>query len=120
MTENKDKEILALAQEIAAKEGIGIVDAMLKAEVRLAPKPTAPEAFTVELRLKPKIARWIVREFEAKGEYSLEQRLAAYLTLVLSRARVQAIRNAEIPPDISEGEAVTMRRDVFQSRRPQG
>jgi hypothetical protein len=38
------------------------------------------------------------------------------LSGVLNRVRVNAIRMAEVAPDIVEGSAVTMRREQFQKK----
>ncbi len=118
MTDTTDDQILELAQEIKSKEGGSLTDAMLKAEERLAPKPSIPEDFTVTIPVKPRVARWIVEEFGGHAHHSLETRLGAYLTTVLNRARIDTIRIAEEAPDIQEGQAVTMTRAKFVEKAP--
>ena len=118
MTENQDEKILARAQEIKAERGISLTDAMISAEFELAPKPEIPASFTVTIPLKPRIASWILREFVPTKTHTTEDRLAAYLAIVLSRARVTATRHAEEGQDIQEGSAVTLRREQFQRKAP--
>lgn len=118
MPDNADEKILARAQEIKAERGISLTDAMIRAEDELAPKPTVPADFTVTIPVKPRVARWIVEEFEPTKTHTTEERLAAYLATVLSRARVTAMRFAEEAPEIGEGGAVTLRREQFQKKAP--
>lgn len=118
MTENADEKILARAQEIKAKRGGSLTDAMLLAEKELAPRPTVPASFAVTIPVRPRVARWILAEFEPTPEHSLEQRLGAFLAVLLSRVRVQAMRQAGDGPEIPKGgPAVSMTRAQFQ-RRP--
>lgn len=121
MTENTDEKILARAQEIKAERNISLTDAMIRAEPAfqaLAPKPTVPADFTVTIPVKPRVARWIVEEFAPTKTHTTEERLAAYLGIILNRARVTAMRFAEDAPDIQEGGAVTLRREQFQQKAP--
>lgn len=114
MSGNNDEQILARAKEIQAERGGGLMDAMLIAEAELMPKATVPEAFTVTIPVKPRIARWILEEFTPLPTHTTEERLGAYLATHLSRARVSAMRFAEEAPEIGEGKAVTLRREQFQ------
>lgn len=118
MAENQDEKILSRAHEIKSERGGSLTDAMILAEQELAPKPSIPEEFTVTIPVKPRVARWIVSEFSATATHSTEQRLAAYLTTVLSRARITAMRFSEDAPDIPKdaGRAVTLRRDQFKQK----
>ena len=114
MSEINDDELLARAQEIQADKGGSLTDAMILAESELSPKPSVPASFTVTVEIKPRVARWIMEEFAATATHTTEQRLGAYLSTHLSRARVTAMRYAEEAPEIGEGGAVTMRRAQFQ------
>ena len=118
MTDNTDEKILVRAQEIKAERGISLTDAMIRAEDELAPKPSVPSDFTVTIPVKPRVARWIVEEFAPTKTHTTEERLAAYLTIILSRSRVTAMRFAEDAPEIGEGGAVTLRREQFQQKAP--
>lgn len=118
MTENTDEKILEKAKEIQAESGGSLMDAMLKAEAQLAPKPTVPTEFTVTIPVKPRVARWLIEEFSPTAEFSTEDRLAAYLATVLNRSRIQAMRAGQDAPDIQKGQAVTMTRDQFKSKAP--
>lgn len=120
MTDDKGEIILARAREIQEERGLSLVDAMLKAEAELEPRPEIQTEFTVTFKVKPRVGRWIVSEFAATGTHKMEERLAAYLETVMSRARVLAMRFGEEAPDIVEGRAVTMRRAQFQEKAPKG
>lgn len=120
MTDNTDEKILARAHEIKAERGVSLTDAMIRAEEELAPKPTVPASFTVTIPVKPRVARWIVEEFEPTKTHTTEARLAAYLAIILNRARVTAMRFAEEAPDIGKGGAVVMRRSQFQQKGEKG
>ena len=110
MPENKDEIILSRAREIMAEHGGTLVDAMLKAEAELEPKPEIQTEFTVTFTVKPRVGRWITDVFTPTKDYTMEERIAAYLVTVLTRARVTAIRHNEEPAEITEGRAVTLRR----------
>lgn len=116
--ENFDDKILALAREIQAERGCSLTDAMLFAESQLAPKSAVPDRFEVVIPVKPRVSRWIIEEFAPTATHTTEERLAAYLSIILNRARMTAIRNAEEGPDITDGRAVTLRRDQFQKKAP--
>lgn len=126
MTENKQEkdaiseaEILEKAREIQSAQGVSLVDAMILAEQELAPAASVPESFTVTIPVKPRVAKWIMREFVARDGFTIEDRLAAYLGVVLNRSRVTAMREAQEAPEIGEGQAVTMTRRQFQAKAPQ-
>lgn len=118
MTEFNDEDILKLAQEIKAKRGISLTDAMIAAEDELKPVPSIPESFTPTIKVKARVARWILSEFGGHAEFTIEERLGAYLSGVLSRTRVAAMRFAEEGEDVTEGQAVTLRRDQFARKVP--
>lgn len=118
MPDTQDEKILARAQEIKAELGCSLTDAMIRAEEELAPRPTVPEGFTITIPVKPRVARWIVTEFAPTKTHTTEERLAAFLAIVLNRSRVTAMRYAEEAPDIQEGGAVTLRRAQFQEKAP--
>lgn len=118
MTDTNDEKVLARAQEIKAQRGISLADAMIWASEELAPRPSVPAEFTVTIPVKPRVARWIMSEFERTKTHTTEERLAAYLGIILNRARVTAMRFAEEAPDIQEGGAVTMPRAKFQQKAP--
>lgn len=109
-----DDEILERAREIASETGVSLTDAMIRAEAELAPKPEIQKEFTVTLDLKPRVARWVLTEFQAYGGHSVEDRLAAYLVTVLNRARTTSMRAAEDAPEVGRGGAVTVPRHKFK------
>jgi len=116
VVETKDKpsdaQILELAQEIVIDEGLSLVDAMIMAEEKLMPrhKDAPPEGFAVYVKVKPRVARWIVQEFGGHAELSIEDRLGAYLATVLNRMRIKAIRLGEASPSVGNDGAVSVRR----------
>ena len=116
MPENVDEKILVRAREIAAERQIGLTDAMIAAEIELAPKPTVPESFTVVIPVKPRVAQWILNTFRPTATHTTEERMAAYLVMVLNTARVSSRRYAEEAPEIGENGAVTMTRAQFQDK----
>ena len=118
MADYTDEEVLELAQKIKADRGLSLTDAMIAAEDELSPAPSIPESFTVTIPVKGRVAKWIMEEFGGHATHSVEDRLAAYLTTVLSRSRVQAMRYAEEGEDVQEGKAVTLRRDQFARKVP--
>mgnify|MGYP006436186277 CR=1 FL=1 len=118
MTENTDEKVLERAQEIKAERGISLMDAMIRAEEELAPKPVTPSEFTVTIPVKPRVARWVLAEFAATSTHSTEERLGAYLSSMLNRSRVSAMRANQESPDIGEGGAVSMSRQEFQRKAP--
>ncbi len=120
MSENQDEKILDLAKNIQAERGGSLTDAMIMAEDQLSPRGEVPESFTVTIPVKARVASWILREFQPTKTHTTEERLAAYLQVVLNRARITAIRYAEEPPEIGEGSAVSMRREQFQKKAPEG
>lgn len=109
-------ELIALAQEIASETGMSIVDAMIEAESRLSPREEIKTTFDLRVTLKPRVARWVHKEFGGHPDYSIEDRLAAYCAQSITRVRIQSIRAAEDAPEIPTGEAVTMRRAQFQKQ----
>ena len=120
MSDAQDEKILARAQEIKAERAISLTEAMILAEEELAPRPTVPSSFTITISVKPRVARWIVEEFASTKTHTTEERLAAFLSIVLNRSRVTALRFAEEGPEIQEGGAVTLRRAQFQEKAPRG
>lgn len=125
MTENEQQkvgddeaQIIMKAREIQAEQGVSLVDAMILAEQELAPEASVPESFTVTIPVKARVAKWVMREFVARDGFSVEDRLAAYLAVVLNRSRVTAMREAQEAPEIGEGQAVTMTRRQFQAKGP--
>jgi len=118
MTENNDENVLARAQEIKAERGVTLVEAMFLADQELTPAAPMITDFTVTITVKPRVASWIMREFRATATHSVEDRLGAYLTIVLNRARISAMRVQAEPPEIGKGEAVSMTRDQFQRKAP--
>lgn len=115
---NED-QILDRAREIQTEQGVSLVDAMILAEQELAPAASVPDSFTVTIPVKARVAKWIMREFVARDGFTVEDRLSAYLAVVLNRSRVTAMREAQEAPEIGEGQAVTMTRRQFQSKAPQ-
>lgn len=113
-----DDEIVARAHEIKAEQGCTLVDAMILAEEELTPKAAVPSEFTVTIEVKPRVAKWIASEFAPRDGFSTEDRLAAFLAVVLNRSRVTAMREAKDAPEIQEGRAVTMSRRQFQQKAP--
>ena len=113
-----DDQILTRAQEIKADRGLSLTDAMIAAEDDLMPEPIIPTHFAVTVQVKARVASWILSEFGGHEKLTVEERLAAYLAIVLSRSRVQAMRYADGGQDAREGKAVTMTRDEFARRVP--
>lgn len=113
-----DDIILTRAQAIKAERGLSLTDAMIAAEDELRPAPVIPESFTVTIPVKARVARWIAEEFGGHPSFSVEERLGAYLTTVLSRSRVSAMRYAEDGADVQEGKAVTLTRAQFARKAP--
>lgn len=116
MPEPTDDQILERAKAIQSERGGSLTDAMISAEEQLRPKPKLPEAFTVTIPVKARVARWVMAEFEPVGDFSTEDRLGAWLAGELGRARIRAMRAAEDAPDIGQGGAVTMTRHKFQEK----
>lgn len=112
----QDELILEKARKIQKKKGVSLTDAMIMAEDELMPKAEVPGEFTVTIPVKARVARWVLDEFKPTKTHTTEERLAAYLVVVLNRARMTSIRLSEEAPDIGEGGAVTMRRDQFQAK----
>ena len=113
MSDYTDDDVLKLAKEIKEKRGISLTAAMVEAEGRLQPDPEVQVNFTITINVKPRVAGWIMSEFGGHPEFSVEERLGAYIETVLPRARIKAIRDAEEGEDVREGRAVTLRRDQF-------
>lgn len=118
MDDNKDELILARAKEIRGERGGSLTDAMIQAEHDLTPPEEIALSFTIEVHVKKRVSRWITQVFTPTDTHTTEERLAAYVSTVLNRARVTSIRFAEEAPDIGEGGAVTMRRAQFQEKAP--
>jgi len=111
-----DEMILELAQQIKKQENIPLTDAMIAAEVRLQPAPELQDSFEVPIKLKPRVAAWVIREFGGHPKFTIEERLGAYFSQVLNRTRVEAMRFAEDAPDIKTDGAVSMMRHKFQEK----
>jgi len=111
-----DDMILELAQKIKSEENIPLTDAMIAAEVRLQPAPEIKDTFEVPIKVKPRVAAWIIKEFGGHPDYTIEERLGAFLGQVLGRSRVQAMRFSEDAPDIKSDGAVSMMRHKFQEK----
>lgn len=118
MTDITDEQILERAHAIKSERGISLTDAMIAAEDELTPEAAIPTAFTVTIPVKARVAKWIGDEFGGHASFTIEERLGAYLTTVLSRSRVMAMRYAEEGEDVTEGKAVTLRRDQFARKVP--
>lgn len=118
MQENNDELVLKRAQEIVKERGIPLIEAMMVAESELIAPSEIPASFTVEIFVKPRVARWILAQFQATADHPLEKRLGAYLTVVLARTRATAMRDMRDIPEIGEGRAVTLTRANFQSQVP--
>lgn len=108
------------AMEIASAEGVPFADAALRAEAELAdPEPDLPCDFTVTFTVKPRVAQWIRETFVATRDASTEQRIAAWLQVVISRARVEAMTMGREYPDIQKGEAVSIPGFAMAAKVPQ-
>jgi hypothetical protein len=118
VTDITDEQILERAHAIKSERGISLTDAMIAAEDELTPEAAIPTAFTVTIPVKARVAKWIGDEFGGHASFTIEERLGAYLTTVLSRSRVTALRYAEEGEDVTEGKAVTLRRDQFARKVP--
>jgi hypothetical protein len=118
VVDNQDEMILELAQKIKVERKISLTDAMIQAEEQLKPKAVLPEGFAVYIKCKPRIARWVLSQFEQTKDHTTEERLAAYLGIVLSQVRVTSKRSSEEGPEIQEGGAVSLTRAQFQNKAP--
>ncbi len=106
--------------EIASAEGVPFADAALRAEGELSDlKPDLPCDFTVTFTVKPRVAAWIRETFVATRDASTEQRIAAWLQVVISRARVEAMTMGREYPDIQKGEAVSIPGFAMTAKVPQ-
>lgn len=114
-----DDQILERAREIKERTGVTLSEAMFVAEKELSPKPAIPETFEIELNVKPKVSRWIIETFQPTKTHTREQRLAAFISQMLNRTRVSALRAMEQGEDIQEGRAVTLSRSQFAAKAPQ-
>ena len=117
-----EDKLLALARKIVKRDGIGLVDAMIEAEERLKPKATIQTEFVVTLRLKPRIASWVLRDFSGHPKFSIEERLAAVCVRFLNSESVLAIRAGSSPARLKSGggdnNAVTMLRGELAAQEP--
>jgi hypothetical protein len=114
-----EEQLLSRAKELQAERpGLSLTDAMIAAEDELQPEPTIPTSFTVTIPVKARVAKWILDEFGGHAKFPIEERLGAFLTTILSRTRVQAMRYAEEGEDVQEGKAVTLRREKFARKVP--
>jgi hypothetical protein len=115
MTESaaRDDQILARAMEIRTETGLSLTDAMIQAESELDAPASEPvqETFVVTLKPKPRVARWIRLVFGGHPQFSIEDRLEAYLLTLLNKSRVSSMRASEDPPEVGKGQAVTVRRE---------
>ena len=116
MPDNNDEKTLKRAREIAKKSGAKLVDAMLEAEAELTKPADIPSSFTVSIKVKPRVARWILIQFHANEHHTLEERLGAYLNTVLARRRVSAMRDLRDDPQLTDGRAVTLSRAAFSKQ----
>jgi hypothetical protein len=115
---NDDDRLLNLARDLVKERGIGLMEAMEIAEERLQPKPTFQTEYTITLKLKPRIARWVEEVFGGHDTYTIEERMAAFLAPYLAQARIGLIRDeAEKGRKIVEGEAVTVRRHRLEDAK---
>jgi hypothetical protein len=108
-----DETILDLARVIAAKDGVSLTSAMILAEEQLRPAPSLPESYTVTIKVKPRVSRWVQDVFGGHAKFSIEERLGAYLETHLNRIRIIERREAAQAPDIEKGAAVSMTRAQF-------
>lgn len=115
ITQDRDSRILERAIQIKEDRGLPLVEAMIMAEEELIAQlkgDALPLEFTVKLVVKPRVARWILQTFGGHATFTVEDRLAAYLIILLNRTRITAIRRSEPAPEIPKGgEAVTLRRE---------
>jgi len=118
VTDNADEKILSRAREIQEKHGGSLTDAMVRAEDELRPRPEIQTEFDIHLTVKPRVGAWIAKTFPPAGPHSTEDRLAAFLSMILSREKVRAIRNADEAPEIGAGGAVSMTRQQFIEKAP--
>lgn len=118
MREFTDDQLLELAQKIKAERGISLTDAMIAAEDELTPAPSIPTSFTVTIPVKGRVGKWIAEEFGGHTTHSIEERLGAFLSIILSRSRVSAMRAAEEGEEVQDGKAVTLRRAQFAKKVP--
>ena len=105
-------QIFELAQDLMKSDKLSLIDAMIVAERRLKPKAfdAPPEYFEVKIFVKARVAMWILSEFGGHAEHSLEKRLGAYLSKLLSRNRVGVIAHSRKSLTVSDNGAVSITR----------
>lgn len=112
-----DDALLIRAREIQAEQGGSLVDAMIAAEDETRPEAAElPSSFTVTIKVKPRLARWIIATFRETAEHTPEERLGAYLATVLMQDRVRSRRMSE---DLDIGSEVALSRDNFNRKAPE-
>lgn len=122
--EDRDAAIMAKAMAFKAENGGSLVDAVLWARSELYPdeapaarkKPVLPKAYAVTIHVKPRVASWITQEFAPTASHTTEQRLGAYLSILLGQSRVRALRASE---DGDIGDGMAMSRALFIQKAPQ-
>lgn len=112
-----DEQILELAQEIKAERGIPLVEAMDIASSKLRNGGAEIDCtFTLELELKPRVAKFFRENFAGHPTMTVEERLASFVTMHLNRLRGEALARSRAEGDIQEGKANTLRRSTFLAR----
>jgi hypothetical protein len=106
-----DDMILAKAQELRAERpSLGLTSAMLEAEAILRPskRREMQTRFEVTVELKPRHARWVHQTLGGHPQFSVEERLGAFLSIQLGRIAVEKRALLEEAAQVVKGEAVTV------------
>lgn len=116
-----DEQILELAQQIKAERGVPLVEAMDIAATKLTNQGREVDCtFHLTLELKPRVAKFFRDSFAGHPSMTVEERLAAYLTMHLNRLRGEALSRTRAEADIQEGQANTLRRSTFLEKTAGG
>lgn len=114
-----DDQILADAQRIKQERNISLVEAMDIAAAKAANRGQEIDCvFHLTIELKPRVAKFFRESFAGHPTLSVEERLAAYLAMVMNRMRGEALVRTRAEADIVEGQANTLRRSTFMEKVP--
>jgi len=112
-------DLIEAAQKLVADNpGMMLSDAMAEAESQLMPAPELQSEFTLQIAVKPRVARFIADVFGGHAKYSVEHRLNAWAQMIINNQLQIEKASARPVPDIVEGRAVTMTRDQYAEKAP--
>lgn len=111
-----DEAVLDLAQQIKAEKGVSLIEAMDMAAIRLQGGGEVDCTFHLTLTLKPRVAKFFRDSFSGHPTLTVEERLAAFITMQLNRLRGEALARTREEPEIEKGQAATLRRSSFKAK----